>query len=676
MRSRFPATAAFILALATATVVHAQDDAGFLHLANDFYAGPDRAVPDSRRSDLVLIPALAKMAAPPEIVSTPLRAALVTPGSDAWSAASQWAAAAPQQAVLDAIRTVGEPLSVSRRFAFLLPYGEQAASKDAREAGFVIRVGEPPVLASAQFEYLRTLNNVASLVNVEATRLASDGKANDAATLLVRWTLFSRQIADREFFDEKRWGVRNAVAGLERLRDLVNEYSEQFTGSGLAEVIASLSEDYIGAERLQIPRADLLAGKQIVSRAFAERQGPSEAFGATMARASAGDRPLRLFGEASRWQDLATKHGNTFETGDALDAVFGDWEYRWRLPEFDRGRKQTTDFDRLSKDKFAAVYLITEGIQEMFDLRQRLRAEVEGTRLSLGVMGYKLDNGVFPRSLAGIRPRYVKSIGVDPYNEKREEFHFFVPIRDQPRGERELPKRHEIAVGIPVGSQFRGSGFGAEDGGLSLDPETGINDKDLVEMKSMLATLEADINAAQAQIDQYQARLSQVPAEQRATAEASITMMRIGVVFMQTVSNAPEVRELAAASSAASIPVERRKELAQSLQARMVAAKEKYLASLSDEARASLQALIARPRDVIGTSLDDTDFVLYSAGVDQERQWARAVGEGAPDMLFWPPALSIFRDRFTTMKGDVATVTDKLLWITPSTRGPQTGPGR
>jgi hypothetical protein len=506
----------------------------------------------------VLVPVLAAMAPPPEGVSTPLRAALITPGSSAWSAASDWASAEPQQAVLDAIRTVGEPLSVSRRFAFLLPYGEKAASNEAREAGLVVRVGEPPVLASAQFAYLRALDNAAALVNVEATRLASDGKAPDAATLLVRWTLFSRQIANREFFDEKRWGIRNAVAGLERLRDLVHEYPDQFTGSGLGEVIANLSEDYIGAERLQMPRADLLAGKQIVSRAFVERQGPSEAFGATMARASAGDRPLRLFGEASKWQDLAAKHGSTFETGDALDGVFGDWEYRWRLPEFDRGRKQTSDFDRLSADKFAAIHLITEGIQDMFDLRQRLRAEVEGTRLSLGVMGYKLDNGVFPRSLAGIRPRYVSAIGADPYNERREEFHFFVPIRDQPRGDRELPKPHEIAVALP-------QGVGAPS-------------------SSTAATVEPD--------DAERPARASTPAAQSNSIKAALT---------------------------------------------------------------------------------DETFILYSAGVDQQRDWAREVGENSKDMLFWPPVLSLLRDA-RGENGEVI-VTD-LLWITPSTRGPQTAPGR
>jgi hypothetical protein len=558
MRSRFPATAAFILALAAglSTPALAQDDSAFLQRANDLYTGPDRAVPDARRSDLALLPVLAKMTPPPEGVETPLRAALATPGSDAWSAASQWASAAPQQAVLDQIRKVGESLGPGRNFAFLMPYGEANVSREARDAGLFVHVGDPPVLAAADFRYLPILDNAFALVNVEATRLASEGKAMDAATLLTRWTLFARQIADREFFAEKRWGVRNAIAGLERLRDLVHEHQDKFSGQQMADVIATLSEENLGAERLQIPRANLVAGEQIVARAFVERQGPSDAFGATMASASAGDRPLRLFGEASRWQDAAAKHATTFETGDALRGVFGDWEYRWRLPEFDRGRKQSSDFDRLAKDRFAAVHLVAEGVQEMFDLRQRFRAEAEATRLALGVVGYKLDNGVFPRSLAGVRPRYVRTIGLDPYNESRQEFHFFVPIRDQPRAERELPKPHDVSVSVPSGVP--------------------------------------------------------VPAPEAA----------------------PRPQNANESGAASTTP--------------------------APQQRADNQ---------FGAALRDDTFILYSAGADQQRQWATRVGEGAPDMLLWPPILSLYRD---AMPEGEAPVID-WLWITPSTRGGSSG---
>src|SRR5690606_1998563 len=52
---------------------------------------------------------------------------------------------------------------------------------------------------------------------------------------------------------------------------------------------------------------------------------------------------------------------------------------------------------------------------------------------------------------AAVRPRYVRTIDADPYSESRQEFHFFVPVRDQPRGERDLPKPHEVAVALPEG---------------------------------------------------------------------------------------------------------------------------------------------------------------------------------------------------------------------------------
>lgn len=567
MRSRFPATAAFVLALSAGSLspaALAQDDARFLQQANDLYTGPDRAVPASRRSDLALIPVVAAMTPPPEAVNTPLRAALATSSSAAWADASSWASAASQQAVLDAVRAVGEPLGPGRSYAFLLPYGAENVSSEARDAGMVVRIGEPPVLAAATFDYLDVLTSVACLVNVEATRLAEEGKVADAATLLVRWTLFSRQIANREFFAEKRWGVRNAVAGLERLRDLVHEYDDRFTGNQLADVIDALAEDNLGTERLQIPRANLIAGEQILTRAFAERQGPTESFGSTMARASASDRPLRLFGEASRWQGAAAKHANTFDTGDTLRGVFRDWEYRWRLPEFDRGRKMASEYDRMAKDRFAAVDLVAQGVQELFDLRQRFRAEAEATRLSLGVVGYRLDNGVFPRSLAGTRPRYVDSIGLDPYNESRQEFHFFVPVRDQPRGPRDLPKPHEVKVALPAG------------------------------LPNVAPTPSPEASAESAD--------ESTPAP--------------------PTSNAAKANEFT-------------------------------------------------------VGLGDETFILYSAGTDQSRDWAREVGEDAPDLLFWPPVLSLLRAQVNEAADvGVQSFAADWLWISPSNRAPQSSTGR
>lgn len=549
MRSRIPAAAALVLALHAAVPALAQDDATFIQRANDLYRGPDRAVPDARRSDLILAPLIGAMSPPPKGVDTPLRAALAVPGSPVWAEASAWASASSQQGVLDAIRRVGEPSPPGRNFAFLLPYGRDAAPSAARDAGLVVSLGEPPVLAAARFEYLDALTRVASLVNVEATRLAHENKANDAAALLVRWALVCRQIADREFFAEKRWGVLHTVAALERLRDVAHEYGEQFTGQQLAEVIRSISEDYVGAERLQIPRANLLAGEQVLARAFVERQGPGDAFGSTLARASAGDRPLRLFGEAGRWQDLASKHATTFETGDQLRGVFRDWEYRWRLPEFDRVRSTPTDYVRMNKEKFAAVNAVAEGVQEMFDLRQRLRAEAEATRLSLGVVGFHRENSVFPPSLAAVRPRFVATIGADPFSTTRQDFHYFVPIRDQPRGPRDLPKPHEVSVGLPE-------------------------------------------------------------------------------ALAQTVS-----------SEAGEEPAEKAQEAPKA------------------------GTFVAR--------LDDSTFVLYAAGPDQQRQWATLVGDGGRDVLYWPPLISLVRDAVSP----AATADLPLEWVWPAVSAPTPSSG-
>lgn len=659
MRSRTPAalSASILLLGAPATVLvapaAAQDQ--FVQRVNDLYAGPDRAVPQARRSDLLLIPALAAMQRPPQPVATPLRAMLVSPGDASWNDAVAWATAPSQQAVLEQIVKAGEP---GRGFAFLLPYGEQNASPEARSAGLVVRLGDPALLATAKFEYLGRLTDAASLVHIEATRLAHEKEAMRAADLLIAWTGIARQIVDREFFVEKRWGLRHSVATLERLRDLVHEHADQFTGANLADLVTDLSEDNLAISRLQLPRADRIAGEQILARAFVERQGVNSEFGSIMARIGAGDRPLRQFGEAARWQTAGDTHAGTFETGDALRGVFGDWDYRWRLPEFDKVRAQSTEFDRIDRKKFAMVAAVADGVQEMFSLRQRLRAEAEGARLSLAVMGFKADNRTFPASLAAVRPRYVRTVGADPYSERGQEFHYFVPIRDQPRGARELPKPHEVAFQLPPEVQL-----------ASQDPFASVG-MSRAAMSSLRRFQEESRSAAagleqmRASIDQMRASLQSAPAQVRQEAQSSIEMLSLAVTFGQRLNESDEVKRIAGLTNPDSVPQSEANAMLEAVAARAAALHQEILAAASPESRAAMEAHMAAQRASIQLSLTDASFVLYSAGPDQSRDWARRVGHGAPDLLLWPPAITVVRDRFRESGADLTEITPELLWIT------------
>ena len=68
-------------------------------------------------------------------------------------------------------------------------------------------------------------------------------------------------------------------------------------------------------------------------------------------------------------------------------------------------------------------------------------------------------NKTLAPTIASIRPKWLKQLDADPFNPNRARgnqppLEFFVPIRDQPRGEREEAKPHEVNVFVPGGANF------------------------------------------------------------------------------------------------------------------------------------------------------------------------------------------------------------------------------
>jgi len=182
----------------------------FVGQANDLYSD----IRPSNRSDRVLLPLLAEMEPPPGVVATPEQAMLFPDGAPGWDAVEAWTQAAPQQAVLEGLATVTADKDARRGMAFGQPYG-QAAGYEAISTGLYTDLGDPPLLAAAQHLYLPALDDMACLVHAEVTRRAGNGAPLDGATLLLDWIFFARQMADREMFDEARWGyVAQASVGI------------------------------------------------------------------------------------------------------------------------------------------------------------------------------------------------------------------------------------------------------------------------------------------------------------------------------------------------------------------------------------------------------------------------------------------------------------------------------
>lgn len=428
-------------------------------------------VPEAKRSDSVLLPVVAKMAPPPAGVSRVDQAMLLPAGSSQWPAAEAWAAADTQQAVLRALDQITDEEDPVDAMVFAQPYGAEAVASTSQgvaliQADLYTELGEPPMLAGAVFRYLPALERVACLVNVEATRRAAAGDSAGAIDVLADWVFFSRQMADRGFLREARWGLRQMITTLDRIRDIA--YTDFRAGSRtlrpdhIAAVLNRFRADgYLTIDRLRIPTADRLAAEQVIDRVFIARNGPNaDTFAPTMARLASTDRPLRLFSESARWQTVAAAgSANWFDQHEKLRRIYDDWQARWGLRPFDPLLSLQTEYEKMGRAAFAVLAAVVPDVGVLLNDRDVLKAQLVGTRCSLALVAFYYDAGSFPRDIAAIRPRYVRALGDDPFNPTGRDrggeprLEFFVPIRDTGDrfGPRETPRPHEINVFTPGG---------------------------------------------------------------------------------------------------------------------------------------------------------------------------------------------------------------------------------
>ncbi|MCW5767768.1 MAG: hypothetical protein KIT19_03725 [Phycisphaeraceae bacterium] len=437
-------------------------------LADDFVNRvnqPFRAIRTELRSDSVLLPVIARMAAPPVGVDRLDRARIIPAGSQSWAAAETWAQGDSQQAVLRAIHQVTQEPDYRIAFGFGQPYGAQGVPASQIRDRLYTDLGDPPLLSAARHHYLPAFERVACLVNVEATRLAAAGDPNAAIDLLIDWVFFCRQIADREFAVEVIWAMQEMSRSFERVRDVAYvdslASSPTLSADRMKAVIDRLEErGFLGIERIALPLADTIGAEQVIARVYVERAGINKAtFGSTLARLGSSDRPLRLFGEAAKWDVIADRQKTWFDIRDTLTKITNDWTSRWMLDAFDP--RMTQAFEYRSLDASSSVIQATvPDLSEIFALRQVLRTEAVATRHALAVYCAKVSGGQWPPTLAAVRPIWIQQLEIDPFNPRRERgarppLEYFVPIRDTRSqfGDREVPRPHDISI-VTSGQNF------------------------------------------------------------------------------------------------------------------------------------------------------------------------------------------------------------------------------
>ena len=415
--------------------------------------------PGTKALEDVLFPALAAMDEPPSLSLSVEEMVILRETDPRWRELERWAMRDPQQAVIKALAEVGNP---DQRFVLGIAYDSaKSAPEEWRRAGLVNSIGRGGELGTVSFDYLDRMEWLLRLALVDSFRLAREGNGEASLDVLIDLLRLGRVLADRPSATEKQFAFVLMRVALERVRDVVYSHQGAFTSTILKESIPELDDRAMTLNRISFPVFERIAAEQAMSRGFEERgEVRVGALAELLAKSASNTLPLRTFSEYAWYERLASQHEGWFETRDRIQAVWGDFEVRWNNQNWNEPTlRRVTEFAQTDPTRFSVVRRFG-GIDAEMDLYRFLSqirfdtvTELRGTYNALGVVAFRLDNRAFPPVLAAIQPRYVPRLALDPYawNERlrrQEDFGYFVPIRDQTFGPRELPRPYAVRVNL------------------------------------------------------------------------------------------------------------------------------------------------------------------------------------------------------------------------------------
>lgn len=452
--------AAILVGISLSAAVNQARADEYVGQANKAYAD----IKQSLRSDLIILPLIAAMDKVPAAARDIETSMLMPVSSAGWADCAIWAQKPAQQAALEGLKKVTEKQKGKEQFAFGLPYGTDGVPMAIIKAKAYAEVGDPPTLSATQLLYQPMLASLAVLVQIETTRLVSEGKCPEAAELDLNWFAFARQLADRQFYREASWGLDQMQIALHRFRDVL--YSD-FRGKRTIDVamlhkyLERLDErEAVQTDRLKFPRADLIGAEQIVARVFIPRKGPDErVFATTLASIGSASQPMRLFSEAARWRSSAISHKDQIDTTKMLDRVFGDFSARWPEDFYSRRMLQPYEYSKLNQGEYSVILATIPDMESLINQKQAIKVEAVGTRLAIAHLGLFYERKSFGPTVASVQPFWQKVLEKDPFNIAPRErgnppMEYFVPIRDQPRGEKQDPKPHVMNIVSGSGVNF------------------------------------------------------------------------------------------------------------------------------------------------------------------------------------------------------------------------------
>ena len=349
---------------------------------------------------------------PLEIAPTPEN---IWPGMEGFDNWKKWAQANP--ALREAI------LKAQNSFVLGIPYGDVEQGLDAKwkAKGIWARPGSAP--GEAAFAYLNAVRGLTAFTVISMYLDADEKKFDPAFDLSLAMLRVLRQVSEQRMEAEKLFGMKMMSRLLEANRVFMAANLDSLPVATLQRVAMKgypfiKPGDNERLKRLELPEGDRVILTESMQKAFNESGQPddqyfADQFGAVQSINS----PLTRFGAAARWRELGKVHGSLEASQEKLLAIYDDWWRRWRMRFYDPILDVPTQFSKLNQSKYALVTLFVENLQQLFDERLRLIAEIDGTAMSAAICGFYIDSAKqWPRDLSSAFPIYgIRRMNFDPF---------------------------------------------------------------------------------------------------------------------------------------------------------------------------------------------------------------------------------------------------------------------
>ena len=376
----------------------------------------------SNTSWKALFEAYAKMTPCPVDLGGGFSAVDVWPEMADWDEMSAWAA---ENA------SMSEALEVAAgKFALGLPYGVDGPGVELRDAGIYADVGLAESGAVVDhFPYLDALRTISIWATAESYRRLQAGEWTEGFDVAIDNARVLRQLCDRPMKTEVLAGGAMLIDAMSIIRDAMWTYLDdvpeaEFNRLALKELPFIKVGDAERMKRFRLPEGDRFLVNAAIDNVFqggdypdAERMG--EVFGVIQTT----DAPLGRFGATKRWTKIADVHGSADASKEKLTQVYDDWYRRWNIRPYDPIQELPTEYSVLNEVRYAIVVDTISDMRSVFDLRERLIVEINGTIISAGLCGYYRYSGDWPNTRASMYSQNVsKRFDFDPFDREYGRF--------------------------------------------------------------------------------------------------------------------------------------------------------------------------------------------------------------------------------------------------------------